>query len=107
MVNTVDPTQALTRGQGGGIYMESLPDPFRGPPTLILSPGPYLLQAICIWNVTGVWVGEGPVRQQGQGMQKRPAGHGPLSGARWENVPGACSVANAIYTTDDLDTDVQ
>jgi len=83
------PDPALTRGRGGYVSGNPRPAPVRGPPTLIPWTGPRLLPPIVNGDPSGVWVGRGPERGQGQGMPKRTPHPRPLSGAGRGKGPGA------------------
>jgi len=64
------------------------PAPVRGPPAHIPWTGSSLLPPIFNGGPTGVWVGRGPERGQGQGMPKKTPGPGLLSGAGRGKGPG-------------------
>jgi len=75
------PDHALTRGQEGYVLDKPSPAPIRGPPAHIPWTGPRPLPAIFNGDPSGVWVGRGPERGQGQGIAKKAPRPRPLSGA--------------------------
>jgi len=81
-VSFPSPDPALTRGQGEYVSGNPRPAPVRGPPALIPWTGPHLLPPIFNRGRSGVWVGRGPERGQGQGMPEKAPRTRPLSGAR-------------------------
>ena len=83
------PDPALTRGRGGYVSGNPRPATVRGPPALIPWTGPRLLAPIFNGDPSGVWVGRGPERAQGQGMPKKTPRPRPLSGAGRGKGPGA------------------
>jgi len=83
------PDPALIRGREGYVSGNSRPAPVRGPPALIPWMGPRLLPPICNGNPSGVCVGWGPQRGQGQGIPKKAPRPRPLSGAGRGKGPGA------------------
>ena len=76
-------------GPGGYVSGNPRPAPVRGPPALISWTGPRLLPPIFNGDPSGLWVGRGPERGQGQGMPKKPHRSRPLSGAGRGKWPGA------------------
>ena len=97
------PDPALTRGRGGYVSSDPRPAPVRGPPALISWTGPRVLPRIFNGNPSGVWVGRGPERGQGQGKPKKTPHPRPLSGVGREKGRGpACSgprppVTNSMF----------
>ena len=83
------PDPALTWGRGGYVSGNRRPAPVRGPPALIPWTGPRLLPPIFNGGPSGVWVGRGPERGQGQGMPKKTPRPRPFSGAVRGKGPGA------------------
>jgi len=83
------PDPALTQGRGGYFSGNPRPAPVRGPPASIPWTGPRLLPPICNRDPSGVWVGRGPERGQGQGMPKKIPRPRPLSWAGRGKGPGA------------------
>jgi len=88
-VGSHSPGPALTRGRGVYLSGNPCPAPARGPPALIPWTGPRLLPHIFNRDPSGVWVGRGPERAQGQGMPKTAPHPRPLSGAGRGKGPGA------------------
>ena len=72
---------ALTRGRGGYFSRNPRLASTRGRPALIPWTGPRLLPPTFNGDPSGVWVGRGPERGQGQGIPKKTPGPRPLSGA--------------------------
>jgi len=83
------PGPALRRGRAGHFSGNARPAPARGPPGYIPWTGPRLLPHIFSGDPSGVWVGRGPERAQGQGMPKKTPRPRPLSGAGRGKGPGA------------------
>jgi len=83
------PDPALTRGRGGYVLGNPRPAPVRGPPALIPWTGPRLLAPIFNGDASGVLVGQGPERGQGQGIPKNTPRPRLLSGAGRGTGPGA------------------
>jgi len=83
------PDPALTRGRGGYVSGNPRPAPVRGLPALIPWTGPRLLPPIFNGDPSGVCVGRGPERGQGEGMPKKAPRPRPLSGAGRGKGPGA------------------
>jgi len=76
-------------GPGGYFSGNPRPAPIQGPPGLIPWTGPRLLPRIFNGDPSGVWVGQGPERGQGQGMPKNTPRPRQLSGAGRGKRPGA------------------
>jgi len=76
-------------GPGGYVSRNPRPAPVWGPPALIPCTGPRLLPPIFNRDPSGVWVGRGPERGQGQGMPKKTPRPRPFSGAVRGKGPGA------------------
>ena len=92
-------------GPGGYVAGNPGPAPVRGPLPLIPWTGPRLLPPIFNGDLSGVLVGRGPERGQGQGMPKKKPCPRPLSGVGRGNGPGARGlrgpvrpVTNSSYT---------
>ena len=83
------PEAALTLCRGGYFLCNPRPAPVRGPPALIPWTGPRLLPPIFNGDPSGVWVGRGLERGQGQGMPKKTPCPRPLRGAGRGKGPGA------------------
>ena len=75
-------------GPGGYVSGNPRPTPIRGPPALIPWTGRYLLPPIVNGDASGVWVGRGPERGQGQQIVKMKPRPRPLSGAERGKWPG-------------------
>jgi len=76
-------------GPGGYVSGNPRPAPVRGPPAIIPWTGPRLLPPILNGDPSGVWVGRGPERGQGQGIPKKTPRPRALSGAGRGKGPGA------------------
>jgi len=76
-------------GPGGYVLRNPRPAPLGGPRALIPWTGPRLLPPIFNGDPSGVCVGRGPERPQGQGMPKKAPPPRPLSGAGRGKGPGA------------------
>ena len=83
------PDPALTWGRRGYFLCNPRPAPVRGPHALIPCTGPRLLPPIFNGDPSGVWVGLGLERGQGQEMPKKTVRPRPLSGAGRGKGPGA------------------
>jgi len=76
-------------GAGGGyVSCDPGPAPVRGPPALSSWRRPALLPRIWNGDPSGVWVGPGPERGQGQGMAKQTPLTRRLSGTGRGKGPG-------------------
>ena len=78
---------ALASGWGRYVSGYPHPAPVWGPPPLMPWTGPRLLPSIFNGNPSGVWVGRGLERGQGQGLPKKTPRPRPLSGAGYGKGP--------------------
>jgi len=92
----------FTRGRGGYFSGNPRPAPALGPAALIPWTGPRLLPPTFNRDPSGVWVGWGPERGQGQAMPKKTPRPRQLSGAGREKgqgpaFSGARPPSNELY----------